>query len=61
MYEKIKHLLDEKNISVYQFCKDTGIAESTVAMWKIRSTSVSVKHLRKISEYFGVGMEFFVS
>ena len=61
MYEKFKALLEEKHITTYQFCKDTGIAESTVAMWKHRNTSVSVKHLRKLSEYFGVGLEYFLS
>lgn len=61
MYEKFKALLEEKHITAYQFCKDTGISESTVSMWKNRNTSVSVKHLRKLSEYFGVGVEYFLS
>lgn len=61
MYEKFKALLEEKHITAYQFCKETGISESTVSMWKTRKTSVSVKHLRKLSEYFGVGIEYFLS
>ena len=61
MYEKFKALLEKKHITAYQFCKETGISESTVAMWKSRKTAISVKHLLKISRYFGVDVDYFLS
>ena len=61
MYEKFKALLEENHITVYKVCKDTGIPESTIAMWKSRKGNLSVKNLLILSRYFGVGVDYFLS
>ena len=36
MYEKYLKLLKDRGVTTYQVCKETGIPESTISMWKAR-------------------------
>lgn len=60
VYEKFQTLLDKNNISVYRVSKETGIPESTFSMWKKRNSTLDVRSLQKLSQFFGVTIEFFL-
>jgi len=60
LYEKFARLLAENNKTVYQVSKDTGVPQTTLSNWKQRGGSISVANLKKLADYFGVPMEFFL-
>ena len=59
MYEKLERLLEEKGISAYKMCKDTGISRSLVSQWKSGSFSPKHDKLKILSEYFNVPISYF--
>lgn len=59
-YTKFEELLRKKGITIYQFCKETGIPQSTIYTWRIRRGAVSVRTLRTIMEYFEIPIEYFL-
>ena len=56
MYEKIKSLCEEKNISIYRMCEDLNINSSVISNLKNREgqTALSAENTAKIADYFGV-------
>lgn len=60
MYQKYLQLLEKTGKTTYQVCKDTGIPESTISMWKNRGSGLSVKNLAVLAKYFGVQIEYFI-
>lgn len=59
-YEKIEALLKMKNITVYRMCKDLGIPTSSATAWKQGQYKPSVTTLKKIADYFGVTVDYFL-
>ena len=59
-YTKFEELLKKKGITIYQFCKETGIPQSTIYTWRARRGVVNVKTLRVIMDYFKVPLEYFI-
>lgn len=58
MYNKLKALCDEKGITGYKMCKDTGMRPSIMTDLKAgRKHTLSAKSMAKVAEYFGVTIE----
>lgn len=59
LYNRLNMFCEEKGISLYQMCKDLGFPVSTTTDLKMgRTKTLSQKKLEKISEYFGVSIDF---
>lgn len=58
MYEIFKRLCEEKGITPYRFCKDTGINSSTISTWKKKGTKCSFKLADTIARYFSVSIDY---
>lgn len=61
MYEFFKKLLEERGLTAYRFCKDTGISPSTISTWKKRNTKASLQLAETISTYFGVSINYLMT
>ena len=61
MYEIFEKLLNERNITAYRFCKDTGISTSTISAWKNRKSKISPDLAEIICEYFGVSIDYLLT
>ena len=59
-YEKIEALLKMKNITVYRMCKDLGIPTSSATAWKQGKYKPSVDNLKKIADFFGTTIDYFL-
>lgn len=40
MYEIFEKLLKARGITIYKFCKDAGVSESTIYTWKKKKHNV---------------------
>ena len=50
----VKELRRKKGIQQKEFAIDIGVSSPTVSAWETGKSDPSGKHLKKISEYFGV-------
>lgn len=60
MYEKFEELLEERQTTAYRVSRDTGIASSTFSDWKSGRSKPKIEKLKRIADYFGVPIEFFL-
>lgn len=60
VYEKFVELLEKTNKTTYQVAKDTGLNESMFSHWKVGRSIPKVDKLKKIADYFGVSVEYFL-
>lgn len=58
--KKIQKLLDEHNVTAYQLSKDTGIPYSCIADYRSGRSKPKLDKLKKIADYFGVPLEYFL-
>ncbi len=58
MYEKFRLLLEQKGVKTADVAKATGIHPSTFTDWKKGKSTPKADKLQKISDYFGVSMEY---
>lgn len=61
MYKKFEHLLGKTNKTTYQISKETGISQTAFSNWKSGRTKPSLESLKKLADYFGVPIEYFLS
>lgn len=61
MYEIFKKLCDEKGITPYRFCKETGVNTSTISTWKNKGSECSSKTAKAICDYFGITMDYLMT
>lgn len=59
MYGKFEKLLKERGISAYKCSKETGISQATLSDWKRGVYTPKSDKLQKLSEYFGVSIDYF--
>jgi transcriptional regulator with XRE-family HTH domain len=59
-YQYLEDLLKSHGITVYRLSKETGIAPSTFSDWKSGRSLPKTEKLKKIAEYFGVGVSYFL-
>ena len=60
VYEKFQQLLDKTHKTAYQVSKDTGIAQSVLSDWKNNVSNPKADKLKKLADYFGVTIEYFL-
>lgn len=60
MYKKYAALRDEKGITDYRVADETGITKSTFSDWKTGRSSPKIEKLKKLADYFGVSIEYFL-
>lgn len=58
-YDRFSALCDEKGISVTKAIMEIGLSRSLGTKWKKTNATPNGKTLAKISEYFGVPVDFF--
>lgn len=61
MYETFEKLLNSRGITIYKFCKDTGISESTIYTWRKKRTNCSAKIQKAVCEYFDISADFLMN
>lgn len=59
-FKKIEALLTENGVTAYRMCKDLDLHTSSVTAWKQGLYSPSIKTLKKIADYFGVTVDYFL-
>lgn len=60
MYERYVFLRDEKGLTDYKVSEETGIVKSTFSDWKSGRSAPKIDKLKKIADYFGVSIEYFL-
>lgn len=61
MYEIFEKLLKARGITIYKFCKDTGVSESTVYTWKKKKTQCNAKLQKIVCEYFSITADYLMT
>lgn len=61
MYENFEKLLHFNNLTIYKFCKDTGVSESTIYTWKKKRTQCSAKLQKIVCDYFKVSADYLMT
>ena len=59
-YEKYAKLRDDAGVTDYEVAKNTGVQTSTLTNWKYKRYSPKVDKLKKLADYFGVSIEYFL-
>lgn len=54
MYEAYARLRDERGMTDYKVCKETGIASATLSAWKSGHYTPKIDKLLKIAKLFNV-------
>ena len=59
-YKKFEELCIEKNVTAYQVSNVTGVATSTLSMWKQGKYVPKINKIQKIAKYFDVPISYFL-
>lgn len=60
MYQKFEQLVKARGITTYRVAKDIGLAPTVFSDWKSGKSNPKVDKLKKIADYFGVTIEYFL-
>lgn len=58
MWEIFEKLCQERGVSVYRVCEETGIKTSAMSAWKKGKYNFKQEKLQLIADYFGVSVEY---
>ena len=58
LYERIQEICNSRGITVKKLERDLGFSNSTIRKWK--TSSPSIENLKKVANYFGVSIEYFL-
>lgn len=58
MYNKVKCMCDENGITITALEREIGLGRRTIAKWQ--KSSPTVENLKKVADYFGVSIEYFL-
>lgn len=61
MYDIFEKLCNEKGITPYRVCKETGLTTSTISNWKAGRYTPKQDKLQKIADYFCVSIEYLMT
>ena len=61
MYEIFEKLLNPRGITIYKFCKETGVSESTIYTWRKKKTQCNAKLQKIVCDYFGVTADYLMT
>ena len=56
IFERIKELCSEREITVTQLTRDLGLGKGTIEKWKLRVPSV--EKVSAVANYFGVSIDY---
>lgn len=59
--EKVMELIEQKGISQRKMLLDLGMNTNSFVNWQKRGTLPTAKNIKKISDYFGVPIEYFIN
>lgn len=60
MYQKFEQLVQARGITAYRVAKDLGFSPTLFSDWKSGKSKPKADKLKKIAEYFGVTIEYFL-
>ena len=60
MYQKFEQLVKARGISTDRVAKDIGLAPTVFSDWKSGKSKPKADKLKKIADYFGVTIEYFL-
>lgn len=60
MYKKLEALLQARGITAYRLAKDLEMSPMVFSDWKNSKSKPKADKLKKIADYFGVAMEYFL-
>ena len=60
MYKRYVELRDNKGVTDYKVSLETGIPKSTFSEWKAGRSNPKIEKLKKIADYFGVTVDYFL-
>jgi repressor LexA len=60
LYKKFEQLLNARGITAYRVAKDIGFAPTVFSDWKAGRSKPKTDKLKKIADYFGVTIEYFL-
>lgn len=60
MYEKFAQLVEARGVTTYRVAKDIGLAQTVFSDWKTGKSKPKADKLKKIADYFGVTIEYFL-
>lgn len=52
--QKVKQLMEERNMTAYAISKRTGISQAAIGQWLNGKNGASVTSLQKLADCFGV-------
>lgn len=61
MYDIFEKLCQEKHVTPYRVCKETGITTATISNWKAGRYTPKQDKLQKIAEFLGVTIEYLMT
>lgn len=61
MYEIFEKLLNARGITIYKFCKETGVSESTIYTWRKKKTQCNAKLQKIVCDYFRVTVDYLMT
>ncbi len=56
--ERLKDLLDERNLSIKKFAEDIKIPRTTINNWILQIKSPKIYYVCEIADYFGVTTDY---
>ena len=56
--ERLKDLLDERNLSIKKFAEDIKIPRTTINNWILQIKSPKIYYVCEIADYFGVSLDY---
>ena len=60
MFEKFEQLVKARGITAYRVAKDIGLAPTVFSDWKSGKSKPKVDKIKKIADYFGVSVDYFI-
>ncbi len=60
-YKKLEVLLRTKDVTVHNMCLEIGITPSTIYRWSYGENTPKIDKIKKIADYFGVTVDYFIS
>lgn len=57
-YDRIFEIMKAKELTAYRVSKDTGISQASLADWRKGRSKPKIDKLQKLSEYFGVSIQY---
>lgn len=61
MYEIFEKLCEQKGVTPYRVCKETGITTATISNWKAGRYVPKADKMQKIADYFNVSIQYLMT